>query len=66
MLSLFLKKKTATGIRSQKQIDTLNNAISSDYVKSMIALIEYDGIGIKTMEKCFNLVIRTSISKQLL
>jgi len=57
----FSEKKTVTCIRSQKQIEILNNAINSVYVKSMIALIEYDGIGIKTMEKCFNLVMRTSI-----
>lgn len=59
------EKKTATGIRSQKQIETLNNAINSLNVKSMISLIECDGIGIKTMEKCFNLVMRSNISRQL-
>lgn len=50
-------KKTVTGIRTQKQIETLNTAVNSDAVKSMIALIESDGIGLKTMEKCFKLVI---------
>lgn len=42
---------------TQKQIDIINQAVSSDSVKSMITLIESDGIGIKTMEKCFNLVM---------
>lgn len=49
------EKKSATGIRTQKQIDTINTAVQS--VQSMIALIEYDGIGLKTMEKCFKLVM---------
>jgi O-acetyl-ADP-ribose deacetylase (regulator of RNase III) len=50
-------RKEMTGIRTQKQIDTINAAINSDSVKSMIALIEYDGIGLKTMEKCFKLIM---------
>ena len=45
---------------TQKQIDIINQAVSSDSVKSMITLIESDGIGIKTMEKCFNLVMGLS------
>lgn len=52
--------KTRTGIRTAKQIETISSAINSDMVKSMIALIEYPGIGIKTMEKCFNLVMNSS------
>ena len=52
-------KKVSTGIRTQKQIDTINNAVNSDSVKSMISLIEYDGVGIKTMEKCFKLVMNS-------
>jgi O-acetyl-ADP-ribose deacetylase (regulator of RNase III) len=51
------KKKVETGVRTQKQIDTINIAVNSDSIKSMIALIEYDGIGLKTMEKCFKLVM---------
>lgn len=50
-------RKSFTGIRTQKQIETINNAVNSNSVKSMIALIEYDGIGLKTMEKCFKLVM---------
>lgn len=56
-----IKKKSATGIRTQKQIDTINTAVNSESVKSMIALIEYDGIGLKTMEKCFKLVMNLNI-----
>lgn len=52
--------KTRTGIRTVKQIETISTAINSDRVKSMIALIEYPGIGIKTMEKCFNLVMNST------
>ena len=59
------QKKNVTGIRTQKQIDTLDYAINSPQIKSMIALIEYDGIGIKTMEKCFNLVMNIVLPKEL-
>lgn len=55
------EKKSATGIRIQKQIDTINTAVNSESIKSMIALIEYDGIGLKTMEKCFKLVMNLNI-----
>lgn len=50
-------RKEITGIRTQRQIDTITEALNSDMVKSMIALIEYKGIGLKTMEKCFNMVM---------
>lgn len=59
------EKKVVTGIRTQKQIDTLNNAVNSDSVKSLIALIEYEGIGLKTMEQCFKLVMQSNITKSL-
>ncbi len=52
--------KERTQIRTARQIETITYAINSDNVKSMIALIEYPGIGIKTMEKCFQLVMRSS------
>ena len=54
-------KKTLTGIKMQKQIDTIDEALCSDQVRSMISLIEYDGIGLKTMEKCFKLVMGNKI-----
>ena len=50
-------KKKKIGIRTQKQIDTIDKAVNVDNVKSMISLIEYDGIGLKTMQKCFNIVM---------
>jgi O-acetyl-ADP-ribose deacetylase (regulator of RNase III) len=52
-----LEIKSLTGIRTQKQIETITTAVNSNTVKSMIALIEYKGIGLKTMEKCFNIVM---------
>lgn len=51
------KKKNETRIRTQKQIDTIDSAIKSDGLKSMISLINYPGIGIKTMECCFKVVM---------
>jgi O-acetyl-ADP-ribose deacetylase (regulator of RNase III) len=59
------QKKSATGIRTQKQIDTLDFAINSAQLESMISLIEYNGIGMKTMERCFNLIMSTNISNEL-
>lgn len=49
--------RTLTGIRMQKQVDSIETALNADNVKSMIALIGYKGIGIKTMEKCFSFVM---------
>lgn len=60
------EKKFVTAIRTQKQIDTITEAVNSDSVKSMIALIEYEGIGIKTMEKCFKLVMNNGTIHQTL
>jgi hypothetical protein len=50
-------KKKQLGIRQQRQIDTIDRAVNIDNVKSMIALIEYKGIGLTTMLKCFRLVM---------
>lgn len=58
-------KKKQLGIRSQKQIDTLEQAINIDNVKSMIALIEYKGIGLTTMQKCFKLVMNYRVTPSL-
>ena len=52
-----LERKKKIGIRTQKQIDTIDHAINKDNVKSMISLIEYPGIGMTTLEKCFQLVM---------
>lgn len=58
-------KKNVIEIRTQKQIDTIDNAVNSGEVKSMIALIEYQGIGMKTMEQCFKLVMQSQLQKSL-
>lgn len=50
-------KRRRIGIRTQKQVDTIEQAINKDNVQSMIALIEYQGIGLKTMQSCFRLVM---------
>ena len=50
-------KKKQIGIRQQKQIETIDKAVNIDNVKSMIALIEYKGIGLTTMQKCFRVVM---------
>ena len=50
-------KKRITHIRTQRQIDTIDYAVKSDNLRSMIALINYEGIGIKTMECCFRIVM---------
>lgn len=54
--------KDITGIRTQKQIDTIDYAVNSDVIKSMISLIEYPGIGLVTMQKCFKLVMSADAS----
>ena len=50
--------KVKTGIQTSKRIMTLDAAINSPSVKSMITLIDYPGIGLKTMEKCFSFVMK--------
>ncbi len=57
--------KQRTGIRTKKQINTISEAINSKSVNSLIALIEYEGIGLKTMEKCFSFVMKSDPSKTL-
>ena len=52
-----VQKKQVTKIRTQKQIDTIDYAVKSDGLKSMISLINYPGIGLKTMECCFKVVM---------
>lgn len=58
-------KKNTSGIRTQKQIEAIDKAVNSGEIKSMIALIDYDGVGIKTMEKCFKLVMHSITSNTL-
>lgn len=58
-------KKRITGIRTQKQIDTIDFAVNFGDIHSMIALIEFKGIGLKTMEQCFKLVMQSQPSQTL-
>lgn len=58
-------KKRITGIKTQKQIDTIDYAVNSGDIHSMIALIEFKGIGLKTMEQCFKLVMQSQPSQTL-
>lgn len=54
--------REVTGIKTQKQMDTIDYAVNLDGIKSMIALIEYPRIGLVTMQKCFKLVMSAEIS----
>ena len=49
-------RQKTMGIRVN-QIETLDNAINNVAICSMTSLSECDGIGIMTLQKCFNLVI---------
>jgi len=42
-----------------KRIGIIDSVVNSDEVKSMIALINYKGIGIKAMEYCFRMVMKS-------
>lgn len=55
-LSMPMHDKKNMGIRVN-QIETLDNAINNVAICSMTSLSECDGIGIMTLQKCFNLVI---------
>lgn len=60
------EKKNETGIRTLKQIETIDNAVNSDSVRSLITLIEYKGIGLKTMEQCYKLVMNNKPERTLI
>lgn len=53
------KIKNITGIRMQKQIDIISNALNSGDIQSLISLIEYPGIGLATMQKCYKMVMES-------
>ena len=61
-----IQKKKACGIRSITQIRAMNKALEDDDIKSMIALINYDGVGTKTMEGCFKMVMNYKKEQTLL
>jgi len=50
------KKAVIEGIR-QDQIDSLDIAVNEGKVQSMISLIDTEGVGMKTLEKCFRFVM---------
>ena len=58
-------KRQVTGIRTTKQVETLDKAINSGKITSMIPLIETPGIGIKTMECCFQIVMNRKTEQTL-
>lgn len=55
-------------LRTSKRVETIDYAVNTDDVKSMISLIEYPGIGLKTMDSCFRLVMKgnSEIEQELL
>ena len=44
----------------------MNKALEDDDITSMIALINYDGVGMKTMEGCFKMVMNYKKEQTLL
>lgn len=50
-------RKTQSGLRSITQVRAIDEALRYDRVRSLMELINYPGIGIKTMEACFNMVM---------
>lgn len=44
-------------LHSSRRAETIDNALESNDVHSMIALIDYPGIGLKTMENCYGFVM---------
>lgn len=52
--------RLVTGIRTLKQIETIDYAVNSGSIKSMSGLIEYPGIGIATMQRCYQIVLSSS------
>jgi hypothetical protein len=55
-MAMHMSDKKNMGIRAN-QIETIDSAINDANICSMTSLSEYDGIGILTLQKCFNLVL---------
>lgn len=53
----YSEKKKFMGSRLTKQIEVIDRAINEDQIKSMISLIEYQGVGFTTIQKCFSFVM---------
>lgn len=60
----FTALKLQTGMRRDK-IELINSAITQSKVHSMIQLIELPGVGIKTMERCFDFVMTQDNQQKL-
>lgn len=52
-----VSRKNLSGLRSMAQVNAVSAALHDESVQSMIALINYKGVGIKTMEACFQMVM---------
>lgn len=63
-LKLSYEQKTGL-LHSKKRIETIDTAIMSNNIHSMISLIDYPGIGIKSMENCFDFVMKSKNSSLL-
>lgn len=50
------QKKKIAG--TQKRVDTIERAVNSNELSSMIGLINFPGIGLKTMEKLYKVVMQ--------
>lgn len=56
-LSIDDTEKKKCGLRNITQIRAIDKALEDESIKSMISLINYDGVGMKTMECCFKMVM---------
>ena len=56
--------KKLTGLR-QVKIQLIQNAIEDENVQSMISLLAFKGIGLKSIEKCFSFVMSVNDNSQL-
>ena len=54
--SLSFQEKKDIGIRAN-QIEAIEDAVNKEDVQSVLSLIECQGVGIMTIQKCFNLVL---------
>jgi hypothetical protein len=50
-------RKNITGIRTKKQLQSLDEQINNPETKSMMQLLNIDGVGYKTMACCFDVVM---------
>lgn len=52
-------------LHTNKRVETIDSAILSNTIHSMISMIDYPGIGMKSMEKCFEFVMKSKESSLL-